>query len=69
MKITIKLLSDALINSGEGFGAIIDSDVVFDDIGLPYIPAKRIKGLSEGCRKRGLRNAGKRTGKSIFKSG
>lgn len=44
MKITIKLLSDALINSGEGFGAIIDSDVVFDDIGLPYIPAKRIKG-------------------------
>ncbi|MFN3531844.1 MAG: RAMP superfamily CRISPR-associated protein [Candidatus Brocadia sp.] len=40
----IKLLSDALINSGEGFGAIIDSDVVFDDVGLPYIPAKRIKG-------------------------
>ena len=42
--INIKLLSDALINSGQGFGAIIDSDVVFDDIGIPYIPAKRIKG-------------------------
>ena len=42
--LSIKLLSDALINSGEGFGAIIDSDVVFDDVGLPYIPAKRIKG-------------------------
>jgi len=42
--ITIKLLSDALIHSGEGFGAIIDSDIVFDDIGIPYIPAKRIKG-------------------------
>lgn len=42
--LSIKLLSDALINSGEGFGAIIDSDVVFDEIGLPYIPAKRIKG-------------------------
>lgn len=42
--LSIKLLSDALINSGEGFGTIIDSDVVFDDVGLPYIPAKRIKG-------------------------
>lgn len=42
--LSIKLLSDALINSGEGFGALIDSDVVFDDVGLPYIPAKRIKG-------------------------
>lgn len=42
--LSIKLLSDALISSGEGFGAIIDSDVVFDEVGLPYIPAKRIKG-------------------------
>lgn len=42
--IELELLSDTLINSGEGFGAIIDSDIVFDDIGIPYIPAKRIKG-------------------------
>lgn len=42
--IQIELKSDALIGSGEGFGAIIDSDIVFDDLGIPYIPAKRIKG-------------------------
>ncbi len=40
----LKLLSDALIGSGEGWGANIDSDVVFDELGLPYIPARRIKG-------------------------
>lgn len=40
----LELLSPALTGSGEGSGAIIDSDVVFDDIGIPYIPAKRIKG-------------------------
>lgn len=42
--IKLKLLSSALTGSGEGSGAIIDTDVVFDDIGIPYIPAKRIKG-------------------------
>ncbi len=36
--------SPSLIGSGEGFGAIIDTDIVFDDAGIPYIPAKRIKG-------------------------
>ena len=40
----IKLDSPALTASGEGFGAIIDTDIVFDETGLPYIPAKRIKG-------------------------
>ena len=40
----ITLESNALIGSGEGYGAIIDADVVFDDVGIPYIPAKRIKG-------------------------
>jgi len=42
LKITLK--SPSLIGSGEGFGSIIDSDIVFDEIGIPYIPAKRIKG-------------------------
>lgn len=42
--IQIILKSDALIGSGEGYGAIIDSDIVFDDLGISYIPAKRIKG-------------------------
>lgn len=43
-KIRIELKSDALIGSGEGFGAIIDTDVVFDEVGIPYIPGRRIKG-------------------------
>lgn len=44
LELQILLKSDALIASGEGLGAIIDSDIIFDDLGLPYIPAKRIKG-------------------------
>lgn len=42
--IEIRLISDALIGSGEGFGSLIDTDVVFDGLGIPYIPARRIKG-------------------------
>ena len=44
-EISIKFLSDVLIGAGEGFGTVIDTDSVFDDIGLPYIPSKRIKGV------------------------
>jgi CRISPR-associated protein Csx10 len=43
-KIKIKLLSDAVPGSGEGYGAVIDADIVFDELGIPFIPAKRIKG-------------------------
>jgi len=43
--LVIELKSDTLPGSGEGFGAVIDQDVVFDELGLPWIPAKRIKGL------------------------
>lgn len=43
-KIRVKLLSSALIGSGEGFGAIIDADIVFDKFGIPCVPSKRIKG-------------------------
>lgn len=42
--VKIRLLSSSLIGSAEGFGALIDSDIVFDTYGVPYIPAKRIKG-------------------------
>lgn len=47
MKYTLKIttLSDTLIGSALSYGTIIDSDIVFDSNGLPYIPAKRIKGL------------------------
>lgn len=40
----VELLSPALIGAGEGFGALIDLDVMFDELGVPWIPAKRIKG-------------------------
>jgi len=43
-KLKIELLSPTLIGSGEGYGAVIDTDVVYDDYGTPIIPAKRIKG-------------------------
>lgn len=43
-KIRIQIKSPTLIGSGEGYGALIDSDIVFDDVGIPYIPAKRVKG-------------------------
>lgn len=42
--ISIRLISDALIGSGEGFGSLIDTDIVFDGLGVPFIPARRIKG-------------------------
>jgi len=42
--IELILESPCLIGSGEGFGSLIDSDIVFDRLGIPYIPAKRIKG-------------------------
>lgn len=47
MELILKIttLSDTQIGSGRSFGAVIDSDIEFDRYGLPYIPAKRIKGL------------------------
>lgn len=47
MDLTLKIttLSDTQIGSGRSFTATIDSDIEFDSLGLPYIPAKRIKGL------------------------
>lgn len=44
-KVKMFLLSDTLIGASEGYGAIIDKDSVFDEVGLPIIPGKRIKGI------------------------
>ena len=44
-KLQIMLLSDALIGTAEGYGTIIDKDSVFDAVGLPLIPGKRVKGV------------------------
>ena len=46
----IHLISDAFVSSGDGFGTLVDADIVFDQVGLPYIPARRLK----GCLKAGL---------------
>jgi len=43
--IKIEIESPTLLGSGEGWGSIIDSDIAFDKLGLPYFPAKRLKGL------------------------
>lgn len=44
MKLYIKLLSDMCTYSGETYNSIVDTDIVYDVYGIPYIPAKRIKG-------------------------
>lgn len=43
-KLTIKLISPTLPGSGEGWGGVIDTDIVFDEMGLPFFPARRLKG-------------------------
>lgn len=43
-KISITLLSDTCISDGERYNSYIDTDICYDKYGLPYIPAKRIKG-------------------------
>lgn len=42
LKITLK--SDLCAGNGESAGNAIDNDICVDDVGLPYIPARRIKG-------------------------
>ena len=44
MKIKIELLSDLCTCSGETYNSMVDMDVVYDENGIPYIPAKRLKG-------------------------
>lgn len=42
--LVVELISNCLLGSGEGWGSVIDNDIVFDRIGLPYFPARRLKG-------------------------
>ncbi len=44
MRLKITLKSDLCAASGAGFSSIIDNDSCFDSYGLPYIPARRLKG-------------------------
>lgn len=41
----VELQSPVLPGSGDGFGSIVDQDLIYDDLGLPYLPARRFKGL------------------------
>jgi len=41
----IELQSAASPGSGEGWAQMIDSDIVYDAYGLPFIPARRVKGI------------------------
>lgn len=43
-KIKIELMSDLCIGSGYSYGGVIDSDVAYDQLGFPQIPARRLKG-------------------------
>ena len=43
-KFIIELRSDACIHSGYAYRGLIDSDVCCDRFGIPFIPARRLKG-------------------------
>lgn len=43
--IRLEFISPGLPGVGEGWGSIIDTDIVFDSLGLPYFPGRRLKGL------------------------
>lgn len=42
--INIKLLSDMCVSDGGVYNSMLDIDVCYDKYGIPYIPAKRLKG-------------------------
>ncbi|MBR6983953.1 MAG: hypothetical protein IKH75_10600 [Ruminococcus sp.] len=43
-RLKIELMSDLCVASGDGYASVIDTDVVTDDQGVPFIPARRLKG-------------------------
>lgn len=48
-KIKIELLSDMCVSDGSIYNSSIDIDICHDSYGLPYIPAKRLKGCIREC--------------------
>ncbi len=46
---SIKLLSDLCVSDGGVYNSAIDTDICYDSKGLPYIPAKRLKGCLREC--------------------
>ena len=43
-QIKIELLSDLCVSDGGAYNSMLDLDVCYDRLGLPYIPAKRLRG-------------------------
>lgn len=43
-KLIITLKSDICVGSGYAYAGIVDSDTCYDETGLPFIPAKRLRG-------------------------
>lgn len=43
--IEIELKSDLCVSAGESYQSNVDQEVVHDDYGFPYIPAKRLRGI------------------------
>lgn len=44
MKMKIRLKSDLCVHSGESYNTTVDIDCCYEKHGIPYIPAKRLKG-------------------------
>ena len=58
LELRIVLKSDLCAGSGDGFSSGIDQDVCYDGHGLPYIPARRLKGcLRQAAQDIGLTRA------------
>lgn len=43
--VKIEFKTPSLLGTGEGWGSVVDSDIIFDDLGLPYFPGRRLKGM------------------------
>lgn len=44
LKIRIELISESIFGSGKSFGNIIDTEILKDDLGFPYLNGKTFKG-------------------------
>ena len=42
---SVTLKSDLCANSGYSYSGLIDNDCCYDEVGIPYIPSRRIKGV------------------------
>ena len=63
-RLKIELMSDLCVASGDGYASVIDTDVVTDNHGIPFIPARRLKGCLRAAAD--YINTDKKTIDSIF---